>query len=718
MSEIIAPPGDWELHPKKEASDLSNYLAANNHRLISIKSFVENGKRFFSAISVRNEDEITWNWDYQITPKDLDNAVKVEDSRLISLDCYYDGELFCAAVWVKNKEGIFWNWAYDLYPGELKHKLEKEQGKPICLRYYTQPALPEQRPPIAFQENYCAIWVKDDGEPWGFEEKIDFDGLGQKLEDELGRLISIDNLDGIVYSGVSEGYAAVWWRVPPGSVWFWNVGLSAVALKQEFKNFCSYGMDVVPVWPDAYGSIMFQYPKPQDPNAMDLLKATGSGTLNAVNPDLFQDWSTNVKVENISPDSVTLTRIAHLFSSEQGWTWYGANVALNGDFWGHPLTMVAGATYNFNSGWGASNNPKYMMFQIQAQSSAGIFQDLLAQFPISAAGFTPVQPLPLHAPVFLGIQGPVEVIPYTDKIFRCQVTAQIVNATGKAMTIHRVHVRLEDSNGILIYKKDLPLLFTWDQDLDGMPIISPMVDQPFKNVDAPLPKFTHVFDVPRDFKAGIIRVECNVKIGEDCYGDARELPVKLGPKNILLSPVQGTWSWGNGPGASYLHGHSYPEHRYSYDIGKVVNGSQTVAGGDPLDNKTYNCFGQPILAMLDGEVIFLSDTNPDNNGNENPSNPGPANVVVIKSGDIYHLYAHLKQDSAMVSVGDMIAAGKEIGLVGNSGGSSAPHLHVGITRRDSNGFLRSLPMSFKNLQDTNGAAVVGTPKDQTQYKSI
>ena len=85
MSEIIAPPGDWELHPKKEASDLSNYLTANNHRLISIKSFVENGKRFFSAISVRNEDGLTWNWDYQITPKDLDNAVKVEDSRLISL---------------------------------------------------------------------------------------------------------------------------------------------------------------------------------------------------------------------------------------------------------------------------------------------------------------------------------------------------------------------------------------------------------------------------------------------------------------------------------------------------------------------------------------------------------------------------------------------------------------------------------------------------------
>jgi len=37
--------------------------------------------------------------------------------------------------------------------------------------------------------------------------------------------------------------------------------------------------------------------------------------------------------------------------------------------------------------------------------------------------------------------------------------------------------------------------------------------------------------------------------------------------------------------------------------------------------------------------------------------------------------AHLKFDSVMVKVGDEVKAGQKIGLCGNSGNSSEPHLH-------------------------------------------
>ena len=79
------------------------------------------------------------------------------------------------------------------------------------------------------------------------------------------------------------------------------------------------------------------------------------------------------------------------------------------------------------------------------------------------------------------------------------------------------------------------------------------------------------------------------------------------------------------------------------------------------------------------------------------------------------MYAHFQQNSIMVNVGDMINPGDKLGLLGNSGGSSEPHLHVGINRQDSNGFLRSLPMTFEKIKNGAGQFVSGVPLDGEFY---
>jgi len=208
MSEIIKPPADWAMHVDLNAADLQNSLGG--HRLISIKSYVRNNQRVYAAISVKDGVD-GLGWTANMTPDKLRQTVNLAEGRLISLDTFWDtsaNELRCAGVWIKNTEGWTWNFGVDLLPSDIDGALQKESGKLTCVRVYTRPTNPEQSPPISFEEKYCAIWIQDDGQPWGWDPDITVPDLGLKLDDDFGRLVSIDNHTPDSWSN-SEKLAAV-----------------------------------------------------------------------------------------------------------------------------------------------------------------------------------------------------------------------------------------------------------------------------------------------------------------------------------------------------------------------------------------------------------------------------------------------------------------------------------------------------------------------------
>ena len=47
-------------------------------------------------------------------------------------------------------------------------------------------------------------------------------------------------------------------------------------------------------------------------------------------------------------------------------------------------------------------------------------------------------------------------------------------------------------------------------------------------------------------------------------------------------------------------------------------------------------------------------------------------------GGRYVMMGHLKQGSALVEVGDGVRLGQRLALVGNSGNTSEPHLHIQV----------------------------------------
>ena len=112
-----------------------------------------------------------------------------------------------------------------------------------------------------------------------------------------------------------------------------------------------------------------------------------------------------------------------------------------------------------------------------------------------------------------------------------------------------------------------------------------------------------------------------------------------------------------------------------------------LVDGDPTRNEDNLAYGAPVLAVADGTVVAVHATDPDTPAGTLPLGPGftlanlGGNSVVLElAPDLYAVYYHLAPDSPAVEVGDTVTKGQEIARLGNSGNSSAAHLHFQLSR--------------------------------------
>ena len=85
-----------------------------------------------------------------------------------------------------------------------------------------------------------------------------------------------------------------------------------------------------------------------------------------------------------------------------------------------------------------------------------------------------------------------------------------------------------------------------------------------------------------------------------------------------------------------------------------------------------------MLAPADGVVTFVLKGRPDLPiGEADPYfHAGNQIVMDISGGHLLMMGGHLREGSIQVRVGDHVTEGQQIALVGNSGNSSAPHIHI------------------------------------------
>lgn len=125
--------------------------------------------------------------------------------------------------------------------------------------------------------------------------------------------------------------------------------------------------------------------------------------------------------------------------------------------------------------------------------------------------------------------------------------------------------------------------------------------------------------------------------------------------------------------------------RFAIDYVKLDTAGKTFQG-DRLVNANYYAYGVDALAVADGIVVARKDSIPENIPGANSravpitlETVGGNHVIIDIGGGRYAFYAHLQPGSLKVKLGDKVRRGQALGLVGNSGNSTEPHLHFHLS---------------------------------------
>jgi murein DD-endopeptidase MepM/ murein hydrolase activator NlpD len=143
-------------------------------------------------------------------------------------------------------------------------------------------------------------------------------------------------------------------------------------------------------------------------------------------------------------------------------------------------------------------------------------------------------------------------------------------------------------------------------------------------------------------------------------------------------PFKGQWfvNWGGDTKEQNAHIEALAQRRAFDIVIKDKEGNTHRPGTDGEKNEDYYAFGKELYAPCAGVVVEAIDGLIDNVPGEMNKMYVPGNTVVIKAADSeYVFFAHFKQGSIKVKQGQRVTKGDLLGLCGNSGNSSEPHLH-------------------------------------------
>jgi murein DD-endopeptidase MepM/ murein hydrolase activator NlpD len=148
----------------------------------------------------------------------------------------------------------------------------------------------------------------------------------------------------------------------------------------------------------------------------------------------------------------------------------------------------------------------------------------------------------------------------------------------------------------------------------------------------------------------------------------------------------------------------------AYRLTQGFNGKHTHKGQSAYALDFKMNIGTPIHAMREGVVVAVESKNTEHGYSKAFMNK--ANHIVIQHNDgTMAMYAHLKPNGVKVKLGQEVRKYQCIGLSGNTGFSSGPHLHVHISAIKSfQSGSSSVAFKFKTKK-----GVISKPVDKTAY---
>lgn len=165
-------------------------------------------------------------------------------------------------------------------------------------------------------------------------------------------------------------------------------------------------------------------------------------------------------------------------------------------------------------------------------------------------------------------------------------------------------------------------------------------------------------------------------------------------------PCAGRWFvYQGGDTINVNHHMKAPSQWYGLDLmkcGGEAGRSITKGDGDRLED--FYSWGVEVLSPVAGVVDEAHDGEPDQTLGESDKLKPFGNHVRIKVSDTEYVYlAHLQNGSVQVQVGQEVDTGDLLGLCGNSGNTTAPHIHMHVQNSREPFTGRGQNMTFHNI---------------------
>jgi hypothetical protein len=190
-------------------------------------------------------------------------------------------------------------------------------------------------------------------------------------------------------------------------------------------------------------------------------------------------------------------------------------------------------------------------------------------------------------------------------------------------------------------------------------------------------------------------------------------PLDVGAPAVVVSPpLKGArWVVAGGCCTPYsyhraatlsINGTIHVAERYAIDFVQL-NDKNKLYSGPPDQLSSYAFFGAEVHSVADGIVVRIADSLPEQVPGKLPEGATiqmlAGNHVVVDIGEgRYAFYAHMQPGSLRVKVGDKVVTGQVLGLLGNSGNTDAPHLHLHVMDGPSPLRSNGLPYVFTSFE--------------------
>ena len=168
-------------------------------------------------------------------------------------------------------------------------------------------------------------------------------------------------------------------------------------------------------------------------------------------------------------------------------------------------------------------------------------------------------------------------------------------------------------------------------------------------------------------------------------------------KTKLILPFKGTLLVSNGGQLPETNNHNRPADKgpqnqiYAYDFRLDNTGNEKKL-------EDYPVFGVEVVSPGSGVIAQVVDGSFDCDPGDVDRSVGVGNMIMIdhQNGE-FSLLCHFKHNSIRVKVGQNVKQGEVLGLCGNTGNTTQPHIHYNLQDNLRGHKATALPAQFEKI---------------------